>query len=149
MYKISSILLLLVLVLSGCSRDCNQLCFTPPQSFLFEIVDKTTGENLFTNGTYESGDIKVTNTLNNNARIDFTFISENDVNLIQVGSIGWETEIVNLNFTIADKHIFDLYVDADRKMGECCHYTDYKEITIKDVEFEQSSETGIYKILVE
>ena len=142
--------MLLLLILQGCNIDnCNQNCFTPPQSFLFEIVDKTTGENLFSNGTYEFGDIKITNTLDNNARIDFSFISENDVNLIHIGSIGWETEIVNIDFTLADKHIFDLYIDADRKMGECCQYTEYREITIKDVEFEQSSETGIYKILVE
>lgn len=150
MNKISSILVIFVLILHSCNNDdCNQLCFTPPQGFLFEVVDKTSGENLFTNGTYESGEIKIMNTRNNNSRIDFTFLTENNINLIQVGSIGWETEIVNLNFTIADKHIFDFYVDAERKMGDCCHYTEYKEIKVKDAEFQLNSQTGIYKILVE
>ena len=52
-------------ILQSCNNDCNKLCFTPPNSFQFEIVDKTSGENLFTNGTYGAGDIKIIDKLNN------------------------------------------------------------------------------------
>lgn len=138
-----------MIALSGCDiNDCNENCFTPPQSFLFEIVDKISGENLFTNGTYEPEQIEITNTITN-ARAEFTFVSEDSINLIYIGSIGWETEIVNLRITIADNHIFDLYVDAERKKGGCCDHTEYNKIEIKDAEFEFDSQTGIYKILVE
>ncbi|MFD0975268.1 hypothetical protein [Salinimicrobium gaetbulicola] len=151
MKKINLILLVLMAFLQSCNDDkCNDiLCFTPPESFLFEIVDKTSGENLFTNGTYDSGDISITDALNNNEPVEFTFKSDNDRNLIEIGSIGWETEIVNLKIDISDDHIFDLYVDAERKMGDCCDYTEYKEITIGEAEFEFDAQTGIYKILVE
>jgi len=150
MKKINLFLILLVFILQGCKDDeCNEECFTPPQSFQFEIVDKTSRENLFTDGTYESGSIAITDNLNNNAPIEFTFISENNINLIQIGSIGWETEIVELRVYISDNHIFDFYVDAERKTGDCCSYTEYNEITIGESEFELDTQNGIYKILVE
>jgi hypothetical protein len=151
MRKINLILMLLTIVLQSCDKDgnCNELCFSPPESFHFEIVDKTSGENLFTNGTYVAGDIKITNTLDNNAPVEFKFISENNINLIQIGSIGWKTEIVNLKFDISDNHIFDFYVDAERKTEDCCAHTEYNEITVRESEFELNTQTGIYKILVE
>jgi len=149
MKKFNLILILFTIIFQGCNNDDCGDCFTPPQGFSFEIVDKTSGENLFTNGTFESENIEITDNLNNNEAIEFSFISENDINLIQIGSIGWETEIVNLKINISDNYIFDFYVDAERKMGDCCSYTEYNEITIADSEFELDTQTGIYKILVE
>ena len=150
MKKINLILLLLMAILQSCNDDncSDELCFTEPESFRFEIVDKTSGENLFTNGTYEPAQIAITNTLNE-ASVEFTFISENDLNLIQIGSIGWETEIVNLKIDISDDHIFDFYVNAERKTVDCCDFTEYKEITIGESEFEFDAQTGIYKIFME
>ncbi|WP_397446294.1 hypothetical protein [Polaribacter sp. R77954] len=112
-------------------------------------MDKTNGENLFTNGTYESANIAITDNLNNDEPIEFTFISENNLNLIQIGSIGWQSQIVNLQIDISDNHIFNFYVDAERKMGTCCSYTEYNEITIEASEFELDTQNGIYKILAE
>jgi hypothetical protein len=150
MKKINLFLVLLVFIIHSCKDDkCNELCFTPPQNFQFEIVNKTSGENLFTNGTYEAGNLTITDNLNNNESLEFTFFSENNINLIQIGSIGWETEVVNLKVSISDNHIFDLYVDAERKTGDCCSYTEYNEITIGESEFELDTQSGIYKIFVE
>lgn len=46
MKKINLILVLFVLIIQSCNDDdeCNQLCFTPPQTFEFEIVDKESGK---------------------------------------------------------------------------------------------------------
>jgi len=149
MKKFRLILILLAILFQGCKDDeCNQLCFTPPQVFQFEIVDKESGENLFTNGTFDSNDITITDILNNNEPVEFSFMSENNVNLIAIASIGWETEIVNLKIDISDNTIFNFYVDA-KIIGDCCSHTEYNEITITDSEFEIDSQTGVYKILVE
>jgi hypothetical protein len=147
--KVNLILILFTIVFQSCKDDeCNQLCFTPPQGFQFEIVDKESGENLFTNGTFDSNDIVITDILNNNNSVEFSFISENSVNLIAISSIGWETEIVNLKIDIADNHIFNFYVDAER-INDCCSHTAYNEITITDAAFELDNQTGTYKIFVE
>jgi hypothetical protein len=139
----------LIIVASGCTNEVNSpgiLCFTPPPSFKFEIVDKSTGVNLFTNGTYQSSQIAITD-LSNNTKIPFTFVSENGLNLIQIENIGSKTEKINYSIIIQEKSIFGLYVDATRISGDCS-YTKYNEILIKDAEFKLNQSTGIYKILV-
>jgi hypothetical protein len=142
------ILILFIVIFQSCNSNDCPLCFSPPQSFLFEIVGKTSGENIFTNGSYKSENIEITDKLNNKS-VKFTFISENNMNLIQIGSIGWETEIVDLKIGISDKQIFDFYVDVERKMGDCCSYSEYNEIRIVASEYELDSQKGIYTILME
>ena len=148
MKRISLALMLFVVILQSCNNDDCGECTTPPESFRFELVDKTSGENLFTNGTFDPAQIQITNTLDNSSA-GFSFISENDINIIQINSIGWETEIVNLKVDISDTHVFDLYVDAERKLEDCCSFTTYNEITIGKAEFELDTQAGVYQILVE
>lgn len=144
-----NILLILTLgLLWGChheKRECGH-CFTPPEAFLFEIVDTTTGENLFANGTFSSTQIEVTNT-ENSSPVEYSFIGENNANIIFINAIGWHTEKVNLSVKIAEITVFFLYVDAERLFGDCCSYTIYNEITIKNAPYELDTKTGIYKIV--
>ena len=83
MKKTTTILTLIILIIiQSCKKkdDCEDLaCFTPPSPFEFELVDKLTGENLFTNGTFNSNDIKVIN-FDDKSNVGFTFIDENDYN---------------------------------------------------------------------
>lgn len=149
--KIFKILLTLVIVLVfvGCSNqlESNQkLCFTPPSNFRFEIVDKTSGENLFTNGTYQSNQITIID-LSNNSKVPFTFIAENGQNSISIHTIGWKTEKINYTINIQEKTLFTLYVDATR-ISDGCSYTEFNEVSIKNTDFEFNQNTGIYKILV-
>ena len=99
-------------------------------------------------GIYEPEQIQITNTIND-FPIDFTFISENNINHIQINSATWETVIINLKFDISNNHIFNFYSDGEIIMRECFSYTEYNEITIEESEFELDTQTGIYKILVE
>ncbi len=123
-------------------------CFTPPAPFIFEIVNKATGENLFNNGTYNSSDIKIVN-LADDSIVEHNFIDENNFDLIQINKIGWQTEIINYSLKIGVENIFNLYVDAKRLNENCCSFTRYNEIRIENSEYEFNTNTGIYKILVE
>ena len=142
-------ILVLLLLTQSCKIDdeCGE-CFSPPNQFVFELVDSTTGENLFTNGYFNSNDIRVldANTQNN---IEFSFIDENAINLISINTIGWKTETVNYSIIILNDNIFNLYVDAERLTADCCNYTKYNEIIIENKDFQLNQETGIYKILIE
>lgn len=141
------IILLVAIVISWGCEQCGE-CFTPPSAFRFEIVDKATGENLFSNGTFNSSDIKIVN-LSDDSNVEYTFIDENDINLIQNHTIGWGTEIINYSFRVGNAHIFNLYVDAERVSEDCCSYTKLNEVGIENSEFELDSKTGIYRIFVE
>jgi len=137
----------MALMVPGCKDDDCGACFTPPMPFAFEIVDKQTGENLFTNGKYNSNQIKMLDS--EDRQIAYTFINENNVNLIQVNSIGWKTEIINYTLSIGTEDLFTLHVNAERLSENCCSYTRYNEVLIEYSDYEYIANTGIYKIFVE
>ena len=130
-------------------RDCEDLsCFTPPMPFAFELVNKDSGENLFTNGSYDSDNIEVLN-VSDNSRREFVFISENELNIIQIGSIGWDNEIAEVVLKVGDETILNLYVDSERVSEDCCNFTKYNEIRIDNAEYELDQQSGIYTILID
>ena len=145
---IRGILFISILIFQSCNEKCDGPCFSPPHSFYFEIVDKSTGENLFTNGSFNPNDINVVN-LVNQANVEFTFLDENEYNVIMINTIGWESEIVNYSINIGPESICELYVDADRLKGECCSYTEYNEIQINNAEYTHDQNLEFFKILVE
>ncbi|KAF2327263.1 hypothetical protein [Flavobacterium daemonense] len=141
------IFIFLAVISYGCSNDSIS-CFTPPEGFSFELVDKTTGENLFTNGTYKSSDITVKDLDDSGKNIEFNFFSENNYNIIRIESIGWKTETINYSVNIAGKSIFEFHVQANRISGKCSH-TEYKDFQIKNATFQLDQTRGVYKILVD
>ncbi len=146
---IGTLSVIIVLVFAqACKKDECGDCFTPPAPFMFEIVDKTTGENLFTNGTFQPAAIKVTNT-ENNENIAFSFLDEDSINVVVINTIGWKTEKVNLRFEISNQLIFSMYVDAERLFENCCSFTRYNEIVISGTAYEADPTTEIYRILYE
>ena len=149
MKNIYCIAIAFIVIFHSCKNedDCGE-CFTPPQSFLFKLVNKETNENIFANGNYDPDQLEIFNTLDGNTPVDFSFISENSINLIQLNSIGWETEKVNLQIRLGGNDIFTVFIDAERESENCCSYTKYNEVKIEEVEFEQDSQTGIYTIFV-
>ncbi|WP_433829706.1 hypothetical protein [Flavobacterium anhuiense] len=124
------------------------LCFTPPNDFSFELVDKTTKENLFTNGTFNSKDIVIKNLDDTSKIAKYVFISENNVNLIRLQNIGWQTETINYSISIGKKNIFQFHVEAKRINTECSH-TEYSNLEIKNTVYELDQAKEVYKILVD
>ncbi|MDW5287409.1 hypothetical protein [Formosa sp. PL04] len=141
------ILICITLALQSCDDNCGD-CFTPPTSFIFELLDETSGENVFTNGTYNPENITITNTLDEDSKVEFTFIEEDNLNLINIYSVGWKTEIVNLEIKIENQIIFNLYVAAERKSENCCSFTTFNEITIENANHTLDNKSGVYTILV-
>jgi hypothetical protein len=146
--KITILILFTIVAICGCNNDLTPepgpACFTPASGFPFEIVDKTTGANLFTNGTYQFNQLLITD-LATNKRIPYTFESVHG--LFITDGIGWKTEKINYSITIQEKPIFDLYIDATRINGTCS-YTKINEILIKNAEFEIDKDSSVYRILV-
>ena len=140
-------LIAFVFIFNSCDDCGDKDCFTPPEGFTFELVDKTTKENLFTNETFSSNEISVTN-LADNSNLEFNFIDEDDVNLIQINSIGWESETVNALITVSGIDILNLIVDAERTTEDCCKFTRYNDISIENAEFELNQENGLYTIFM-
>ncbi len=144
------VVIICLLFIQACDTDdCEDyLCFTPPMGFTFEIVDKETGENLFTNGTYSSSQIQVLN-IEDNSKRQFVFLDENDINLISIGSIGWDSKIAHVVLKIADNDILNLYVDSERVSENCCSFSRYNEIRIDKADYEQDAQSDIYTVYID
>lgn len=140
-------LVFVLLGLSACKQSCPD-CVTPPTRFIFEMTDMATGENLFTNGTYQSADFRVVNAATQ-ADSEFDFVTENNLNLVVVSNIGWKTEVVTLEFYQADKKLFALTVDVSRNSDGCCDYSVYNKVDIAGADFDYSSATGFFTILID
>lgn len=141
------IFILAILSLVACSdEECGE-CFTPPNHFIFDLVDKDSGENVFASGRYSSDDIEVLDA--SDRRVEFEFVNYEDFNIIEIRTIGWQTETVNYRINIGEENIFDLYVDAKRLSEDCCSFTRYKEIEISNAEYTHDSLTETYTIIVE
>jgi|SRR5690606_8861348 hypothetical protein len=150
--KVKKLVLLCIvaIVLNSCNVDkCDVDCNSGPLSLYFELLDKTTGENLFTNGTFDPADIEVLDLDNNNSSVQYTFESENDRNTINLGPFGWGTNIANYLLKVGEGDIFTLNVDAEQKTEDCCSYIRVNKLEITGATYEQNQETGIYEVLVE
>ena len=137
-----------MLMCFGCEKEkeCGD-CFTPPDIFHFMLMDKESGENLFAKGSFTIEEIKVLDA--DGKKVEFEFITENDANVIRVGSIGWKTEVVNLHFFASEEELFDLYVDAERCSENCCSFTRYHEKKINNADFYFDSDFDVYRILID
>ncbi len=128
------------------AKDCPE-CMTPPQAFLFNLLDKNSGENLFVNGTFSPDDFQIINVLNQQP-VQYELIEEDELGYIQIHSIGWQTEVVNCHFYHKDEQLFTFYVDAVRKSDDCCSFTRFNAIDLEGKEFELDNSLGVYRVFI-
>lgn len=150
--KISCSILLVIAVfaLNSCNVDkCDVDCSSGPLRLSFELLDKATGENLFTNNTFDPADIAVLDLGNNNIEVQFTFNSENDINIINLAPFGWGTNIANYLLKVGERDIFTLAVDAEEIKDVCCSNVVLNKLTLEGSEFSQNTQSGVYEVLVE
>lgn len=142
-------LLIVFFAVLGCKiNECEDIaCFTPPPNFAFELVSKTTGENLFTNGTLNSNDIKVVDEDNN--AISYDFISENNYNILTLNEIGWDLDPHTYTISVGTSVEFTLELDMEEKHENCCTFFKTEKFQISGYSYEQSNTTDIYTIKID
>ncbi|MDW7692962.1 hypothetical protein R9C00_10470 [Flammeovirgaceae bacterium SG7u.111] len=140
---------LLLASFQGCKTDSDcGACFTPPSFFTFEIVDINTGENLFTNGTFDPNQLVITATLDGKSEnVTYNFIEENGLNQLEITSVGWESGISTTSVSVGDTYLFNLTVDAERVSEDCCNFTRYNEININDAMYTLDPVTSAFYIV--
>lgn len=149
--KLFFVLLLGMLSFQGCKKiDCTGYdCFTPPEPFIFELLDKNTKENLFSNGTLDSTQIEVLDTLTNNS-VDFKFLTEDSINVVVIYGIGWQLDrkAVDVVLRVSGTDIVNVYVDSETLSEECCTFVKYYEVKIGNANYTQDKDSGWYQVLV-
>jgi hypothetical protein len=145
-------ILLLTFLFAG-TISCNKfdkcegvICFTPPQSFFLEIVDKTIEENLYTSNELLADNIALKN--ESDEIVDVEFIKEDGVNLINISAIGWEIGVHTYYLTLSEDLEIKIEIEMQEKHEDCCTYFNVAHFDIPGYEFERSQYSEIIKIKI-
>ena len=122
---LSLFLIVITASLVGCNDKCDEGNQATPASFFVEIIDETTGENVFENETYTSQQITIQDS--DEATIPFEFIE--NLNVIQIfpsvtNATGNSFVIKLNNETTLQMDEIDVNYDVSSSAGEC--FTTFK-----------------------
>ncbi|KOP36451.1 hypothetical protein DBB36_15105 [Flavobacterium sp. WLB] len=140
--------ILLIITSFGCTSDPYN-CTTSPPSVTFEFVDKTSGENLFKNGTFDAKKAVTITDLNENKIIQYAYLKEDNLYRLGFNAMGWDAGTFKYAVKIEDKSIFEFHVSTEKRKSEHCSSTVITSLQIKNVEFQEDKTTGVYKILID
>lgn len=146
LFKLSFVLLLLTVL--GCSGDSPVNCTTPPPTFVFEFVDKYTGQNLYTNGTFDAKQAVTITDLDTGQIIQYTYMKSDDLNRLVI-NMGWQSGNFNYSIGVQGKSIFELHISAERAKENDCDFTKIKSFEIKNADAQLDKTTGVYKIYID
>jgi len=147
MKKISLALILLISIFSCENKNCEDIaCFTPPPNFILELVDKTSGENLFTNETLNSNDIKIVDEGGKN--VTYYFITTENLNLINLNEIGWNLGFNTYTISVGNNVTFNLELDMEEKHENCCTFFQVNLFNITNYNYEKLNTSDVYKIQI-
>lgn len=123
--RITLFLVVLTISLVSCNDDCNEGEKATPASFFVEIIDETSGENVFENEMYTSQQITIQDI--DEVAIPYEFIESS--NIIQifpsvVNPTGNSFIIKLNNETTLQMDEIDVTYDVSSKKGEC--FTTFK-----------------------
>ncbi|WP_291144779.1 hypothetical protein [Flavobacterium sp. UBA7680] len=143
----SSIVLFLLITTFGCSGEASN-CTSPPVSLVFEFVDKDSGENLFTNGTFDAKQGVTVTDLDTKKIIQTSYLNADNLNRLAINSIGFQSGNFNYSIAIQGKDIFELHVSAERLSENGCSFSRINSFEIKNADSKLDTTTGAYKILI-
>lgn len=138
------------MLLSSCIKldSCEGYeCFTPPPEFWFEITDKTTGENLYKNGTLDSTQILLTNELG--VEVSHQFLTTDSLCLIGLRQIGWEMGLHHYQLDLSDDISLEIQLNMKEMHEKCCTFFKVVDFQILNYEYAQSDYLGIYMVKVD
>lgn len=139
MKKLLLIICISILVISAaCNEtldDCSSVsCLSDEREFVFEVLDPTSGENVFSNGTLNPDEITVTNIV---AESEALSVNYNEVNhTIEIVEDLLNAESLELEVAVAGQVIFNFFVEYSFIQGKCC-----TSIALNQMSIENSSYT--------
>ena len=145
MKKIISLFLIIIAVsLVSCSDKCDEGNQPTPASFFVEIIDETTGENVFENETYTAQQIIIQDL--EEAAIPYEFIE--NLNVIQIfppvsNATGNSFAIKLNNETTLQMDQMDVNYDVLSIVGEC--FTTFK---IENILFPNNDSESVEAVFV-
>jgi hypothetical protein len=133
--------------LSGCDKinKCQNIdCFTPPQPFIFNIVDASTGENVFAGGAFNKDDVEVYD--ENDRWENHMFDTYADSNYLVLPEIGWETKRTAYTIHLGEETEINLVLDMQERHENCCTFFSIEDFSIEDYPWSEIDSTGVIQV---
>ncbi len=136
------------LVFGSCSKvnDCNKDYKVAPPVFVFQFIDKNTGNDLFVNSKLATNKFNVVDEKGKKIHYDFTRQKEKAVLILS--SIGWNLEEKQYTISLGKRFSVKILLDMDYVEEECYTSFKVKSFKIEDYEYHQDRQTGIIQIKI-
>jgi len=135
------VLLLICIACFSCSVndsidiDCSVVSCASP-SITLKFLSKTTGEDLFLNGTYIADDLKIVNQTNNEV-VDFIIYTTDKSISIYISNAVPKTELKDYKIYILNEFEFTLKFEAEiTDKNSCCPGTKINNLVIENATYE-------------
>lgn len=130
--------------LTSCNvGDDDLVCATGPVELYLEFVGEETGENLYSNGTFQQGSIEITN--EEGAQVPYNFIRDLDRTFLRL-NLGMEAGEQVITIEANDEVILDLELTIAAQEGNCTSYY-ISEFEVPGYEYDQEGAPGVVRIL--
>lgn len=130
MKKISAFFILLLWLQSSCNKCEDIACTSPPETFLFKIVDKT-GKNstsTFTNAVFKY----LENGLTKEVKLQKAMVANQEF-VFSASELGWissaSSDEVTFDLVLDEKTAGKLICKVARKSENCCSFFETEKIT--------------------
>lgn len=148
--KIKNIVLVLftMQILLSC-ENCNEIdCFTPPNSYIIQLIDKETGNDLIAVDELDHAEIRLFNkTQSVYEEITIEAVDEQS-NFIMI-NIAWNKGLNVYSMEIKDKEAFEITGHFERVYEDCCSFTKVHEFSIDNAEYQLDSNQYVYMVYIQ
>lgn len=125
----------LLLLNFQCDKCEDISCFTPPNEFTFQLLDKDSGEDLVANGTFQAGEISVFS-IAGNKKHGLQFSTDSTAYFFTDQEIGWVTGSQNTSYELRLNPSTTLpFTYETREVSEdCCTFFELVRFEMDSVE---------------
>lgn len=140
----SILVIILAVIFYSCDKPCQDASTGPP-NFRIEIIDAVTNENVFTNGTFTQNQLQVTPS--NSTSFNYSFISENNLNILVI-SPAWEEGTFTTTIKLGADITIPIITKVKKVSDDCNTNYVIETVTINNYENHFDQENYIYKIKI-
>jgi hypothetical protein len=133
----------------GCSKCKDIECFTPPNVFNFQLVDKDNGEDLVANGTFDAGQVWISS--KGSSRMHAMDVSTDSTGYFFTDQeIGWETGPKNSSYKLRLNPSRTLpFTYETKEINEgCCTFFELVRFEMDSVEISFISQKNLFQLKI-
>jgi hypothetical protein len=139
-----SIFLIIIITFFYSCEQCNEASVGPP-SFTVEIVDATTNENVFTNGTFSESQLQVTT--EGSLTQKYGFISDENLNRIII-TPAWSEGVFLTKIKLNNEIVIPIRTLITKSSTKCHENHFITNLVVENYVYTFDNQNGVYKIKI-